>query len=125
MKFSTLVIGFILLQFSSAWAGRLHSENDYQKIWCAAQRGEVEVVLPDRTRADCLTKRYAVEVEFANKWYQAIGQALFYSMQTGKKAGILLIIEGKAKNKYWIRLNTTIDHFQLPIETWLIKPEDL
>ncbi len=70
-----------------------------------AQAGQSEVTLPDKTRAACITQRYAVEVEFATKWYQAIEQALFYSMQTGKKAGVLLIIENVEQNKFWIRLN--------------------
>jgi hypothetical protein len=47
-----------------------------------------------------------------------IGQGLHYSSMTKKKAGIVLILENKKDRKYWIRLNTTIEHFNLPIETW-------
>ena len=35
-----------------------------------------------------------------------------------KKAGIFLILESMKDRKYWIRLNTTIEHFNLPIDTW-------
>jgi len=29
-----------------------------------------------------------------------------------------LILEKKSDYKYWIRLNTIIEHFGLPIDTW-------
>ncbi len=45
---------------------------------------------------------------------------MYYSLQTGKKAGIILIPETMKDRKYWIRLNTTIEHFNLPIDTWKI-----
>ncbi len=41
---------------------------------------------------DCLTETHAVEVDFARKWAEAIGQSLYYSHYTGKKPGILLVI---------------------------------
>ena len=37
-----------------------------------------------------------------------------------KKAGIVLILETMKDRKYWIRLNTTIEHFNLPIDTWSV-----
>jgi hypothetical protein len=39
---------------------------------------------------------------------------------TNKKAGIVLILENLKDRKYWIRLNTTIKHFGLQIDTWFI-----
>ncbi len=32
--------------------------------------------------------------------------------------GVVLILETIKDRKYWIRLNTTIEHFNLPIDTW-------
>jgi len=55
--------------------------------------GQTEYRLPDKTRCDCLTDTNAVEVDFARKFYEALGQSLYYSMQTDKRAGRLLIIE--------------------------------
>jgi len=43
---------------------------------------------------------------------------LHYSSTTGTKAGIVLILENMKNRKYWIRLNATIEHFNLPIDTW-------
>ncbi|MGD8334178.1 MAG: hypothetical protein PVG52_06400 [Desulfobacterales bacterium] len=51
-------------------------------------------------------------------WSEAVGQSAYYSIQTGKKAGIVLILENMKDQKYWIRLNTTIQHFNIPIDTW-------
>lgn len=61
-------------------------------------------------------------MDFTNKWAEGIGQSLFYSLQTGKKAGIVLILENPGDRRFWIRLNTTIQHHNLPIDTWETHP---
>ena len=45
----------------------------------------MEVVMKDGTRCDILTATHAIEVDFAKKWAEAIGQSLNYAMQTGKR----------------------------------------
>jgi hypothetical protein len=124
-KMSLVVfITIILVLIAAACsAGRKHNEAWYQNRWCE-DKGQVEFILPDNTRCDCLTPTHAVEVDFAEKFYEAIGQSLYYSLQTGKRAGIVLIVENISDRKYWIRLNTVIQHFDLPIDTWLIGPEN-
>lgn len=102
-------------------AAHLHPEKYYQDKWCVEHNGQSEVVLPDKTRADCITSTNVIEFDFAPKFYEAIGQALYYSLQTGKKAGIVLILERPADRKYWIRLNSTLEHFKLPIDTWEVN----
>ncbi len=61
----------------------------------------------------------SVEFDFGDHWREAVGQSSYYSLQTGKRAGIVLILETIKDRKYWIRLNTTIEHFNLPIDTWV------
>ena len=34
------------------------------------------------------------------KWHEAIGQSLYYSAMTGKKAGIVLIVNPRTKERY-------------------------
>ncbi len=58
--------------------------------------------------------------DLSNGWTETIGQSSYYSMQTKKKPGIVLILETIKDRKYWIRLNTTIEHFNLPIDTWSV-----
>jgi hypothetical protein len=122
IAFKGLILAAILLIFPFlSEAKRLHPESYYQEAWCREHGGQTEVRLPDKTRSDCLTETHAIEFDFGNKWAEAIGQSLYYSLQTEKKAGIALILEDPGDYKYWIRLNTTIDHFGLPIKTWKMR----
>lgn len=120
-----LILFFILLTPDISSGKTLHLEKVYQEFWCANYGGEAEVTLSDRTRVDCLTDNYAVEVDFASKWAEAIGQSLYYSARTGKKPGILLIIEKNPEKRYLRRLNFAIDEAKLPIKVWLISPRDV
>lgn len=79
----------------------------------------MEVRLPDGTRCDCLTDTHAVEFDFGNNWAESIGQALYYAVQTGKKPGVVLILENQKDYKYWIRLNTVIQHYGIGIDAWM------
>ena len=116
-----IILGFVTIALI-ANAKNLHPEKWYQAEWCKTNGGQLEVVLPDKTRCDCVTSSHAIEFDFGRKWAEAIGQALYYSIQTGKKPGIVLILERKGDYKYWIRLNTIISHFGLPIDTWKTTP---
>lgn len=96
-----------------------HSKKWYQESWCREHGGTLDATLPDQTRADCVTNTHAVAFEFAPDWAKALGHALYYSLQTGKKPGVVLVVEDEKQDlRYWIRLNTTILHFKLPVETW-------
>ena len=103
-----------------AHAGHLHHERHYQEQWC---QGQTEYVLPDGTRCDCVTATHAIEVDFAEKWYEALGQALYYAFQTGLRAGIGLIIESDDDLTYSLRLQSVIVHYGLPVDVWEIRPE--
>ncbi len=119
MKVASILI-IIFIFPSLLLAKREHPEKWYQEKWCEAQKGRVEVVLPDGTRCDCVTDTHAIEFDFGNNWAEAIGQSAYYSLQTDKKAGIVLILETIKDRKYWIRLNTTIEHFNAPIDIWSV-----
>lgn len=93
-------------------------ERAYQTEWCAG-KGKTEVVMPDGTRCDCLTDTHAIEFDFGKKWAESIGQSLNYSLQTGKRAGIVMVVK-PSDNHFWLRLNSIIIHFNLPIDTWVI-----
>ena len=101
------------------------NEKWYQERWCAKQGGETEVQLRDKTRCDCLTDDHAVEVDFAPKWAEAIGQSLHYAKMTGGQAGILLIVEQHKDKKYLTRLQGAIDYHKLPIKVWTTQQSEL
>lgn len=106
-------------------AKHLYLEKDYQCHWCNAKGGQLEYVLPDKARVDCLLPDTAVEVDFASKWAECIGQVLYYGNMTDKTPACLLIMENGAKdNKYLYRLiNATKDIKDFRIFT--ITPDDL
>ena len=96
-------------------------ESHYQRKWCATHQGTPEYRLPDRTRVDCLTDSHSVEVDFAYKWAEAIGQSLHYSRMTGKRAGILLILRNPSDDRLLKRLESLILHFSLPIDVFTLR----
>lgn len=116
-------IAALLLLFPALAFGSLHPERDYQKSWCEAEGGKTEFVLPDRARVDCLTLTHAVEVDFAPKWAEAVGQALYYSIATGKSPGILLIMEGRDDGRFLKRLLAVTD--VTGITVWVTTQDDL
>lgn len=117
------VIALLLLCAAVASAAHLHLEKEYQAQWCAEHNGVTEYVLDDGARVDCLTDEYAVEFDFAPKWAEAIGQSLYYAEKTGKKPGIVLILEKDGDERYLKRLKKVSEKYQ--IRVWIMKPEDL
>lgn len=94
MKIFLLLILTILFLFSACSFQKKpikKNEKYYQTIFCKKNNGIMEYRLKDKTRVDCLTKKYAIEVDWARKWAEAIGQSLYYAQSTNKKAAIALI----------------------------------
>ena len=96
-------------------------ESFYQQQWCNLKGGQVEFTLQDRTRVDCLTESHAVEVDFADKWAEALGQSLHYSPMTGKRAGILLVLSTPNDDRLLKRMESEIQNFDLPIDVFTLR----
>lgn len=120
------LIGWIVLVasvflMSDARAERNHPEAYYQERFCTQRGGQMEVVLPDKTRIDCLTTRHAWEVDFADKWAEGIGQSLYYASQTGKIAGLVIIVEDMDHDlRYLLRIRRLLDYYKVRIDVYLI-----
>lgn len=83
---------------------------------------ETEVTLSDRTRCDIVIDEYAIEVDFASKWAESIGQSLHYGILLNKKPGVLLILEDLDKDiKYLDRLKNVA--FKHGIDIWIISED--
>lgn len=93
---------FALLLSLTLNAKHLHKEKIYQEHFCNTFGGITEYRLKDKTRVDCLLDEYALEVDFAQKWAESIGQSLYYASQTSRKAGVLLIMEDSNKDKKYL-----------------------
>ena len=110
-----------LLMCLSANAARLNYESYYQDIAAAKYKGEKEVIMPDGTRCDIVTATHAIELDFADKWAESIGQALYYGFQTNKRAGILLILEDPKDKRHLLKVQSVIEHYELPIDVLPLK----
>ena len=104
---------------SRAYVWHPHNESSYQHAYCSAVGGIEEYELSDRTRVDCLTDTHAIEFDFADKKYEAVGQALHYAVMTGKKAGIVLILDKKYLDRqmhYYNRLVNIGKKYDIMVE---------
>ena len=112
---------FSLVSDQALASDRLHPEKWYQERWCREMDGRMEVIFKDGSRCDCLTKQYAVEFDFADKWAEAVGQALLYGAHTGVPPAVVLIVEDAGRDaKYVKRLKLAIRYYRLPITVFLI-----
>jgi len=90
------------------------NEKFYQERFCKKLNGLIEYRLPDATRIDCLTKEYAIEVDFAKKWAEGIGQGLYYGIETNRKPAVALIV-GKKDEKFLKRIRKVAKEFNIKI----------
>lgn len=70
---------------------------------------------------DLLAGDYAIEVEFAGKWKQSIGQALWYGLQAGKTPAVVLIKKDDDDHKYVIQFGSALQYAGLDqrIRLWV------
>lgn len=91
--------------------------------WCErlAQKygAEVEVRLPDESRVDLLTPEYAIEVDWANKWAEGIGQALYYGLVTERKPAVLLLTRDRDDKLYVVRCQVVCAKYGIKL---LVEP---
>lgn len=118
MKKIIFIFLLTLICVSSFSQKRINKEVYYQDYFANEINGKTEYVLFDRTRVDILTFEYAIEVDFANKWAEGIGQCLYYSLVTDKKPGVLLIMEYPEKDKKYLnRLIEVSNKYNIKIWT--------
>lgn len=121
MKKNLIVIIMYLFSSQIVFAAHIYLEKDYQYAWSRRNNGMVEYVLPDSTRVDCVTRDYAIEFDFAKKWEESIGQALYYGLVLHKKPGVVLILEHPLSDqKYLVRLNAVAKQYGITV--WTITP---
>ena len=111
---------FTLLFSSLLLAKHLHKEKVYQEHFCKQLGGITEYRLKDKTRVDCLVEHYAIEVDFAHKWAESIGQSLYYASQTSRKPAVLLIMEDDEHDIKYLRRLEDVSH-KHKIDVWTIN----
>lgn len=115
---------FFLFLATTSFAQKA-SERSYAERIAEKMGGRLEVGVQSG-RVDILNETHAIEVEFARKWKNSIGQALWYGLQTGKIPGIVLVLENHRKDyKYTVQLQSTLAAFGLQdsVKVW-VWPDD-
>lgn len=108
------MLRFILISFLFALSLNASPlEKYYVDKYC---KGTKEYILNDHTRIDCLTKEVAYEFDFAPKFYEAVGQSLYYSIKTNKQAGIYIIIRDLKDEKYIKRLKIICEKYNIDLK---------
>lgn len=121
-----IILMLLLITILPVEAKRIYSEKVYQTQWCNQHNGEMEYRLSDKARVDCVTDTLAVEFDFANKWAECVGQALYYGRQTKKQPACVLIMENGEKDlKYLYRLRRAAYKKGVNMRTYTMKPEQI
>ena len=110
---SVMIAGLLFLGCTEA---KKHNEKYYQTLLCNELDGVMEQSLLDRTRIDCLTDEYAIEVDFSKKWAESVGQSLYYAEMTQKKPAVGLIVrDNKKDRRHMKRLEVLANKYDIKI----------
>ena len=104
------------LLFAGCTKAKKHNEKYYQTQFCNALDGVMEQRLLDRSRIDCLTDEYAIEVDFSKKWAESVGQSLYYAHMTEKKPAVGIIVgDTNSDRRNMKRLNVLTKKYGIKI----------
>jgi len=108
-----IIIFFICLSsFSAKSQIGDYSEKEIADYIQGLIGGQREVSVPSG-RIDLVHNDIAYEIEWASKWKESIGQALWYAQQSNNKPGIILLLKKKSDYKYLLQLNSTLVYSNL------------
>ena len=110
-----LILVISLLFLGCSHTTEKYNERHYQTILCDDLGGKMEYVLKDKTRVDCLTNEYAIEVDFAKKWAESIGQSLHYAHMTDRQPAVAIIMDKAKDERYFKRLNALAEKYDIKI----------
>ena len=102
-------------------------EKDRQEQLCAGM--QINRYLPNNTYVDCISDDYAIEVDFSNKWAEAIGQSLMYAAELERLPGIILICRaGEDESnclKHGYHIEQTVNWWRIPMTVWHCGADDV
>ncbi len=85
---------------------------------------DVEVALWDGTRVDLITGTHVVEVDWAEKWAEGIGQALYYSVACQCDKGpelMLLLTPGVDESRHIYRAQAAAARAGVKVTQWIVQ----
>lgn len=94
-SFLVIVISVACLAMQPASEPRKLSEAEHAEALAEKYGAALEVVQWDKTRIDFVTDDYVIEIDFAYKWAEAIGQALYYAIAdpSDRLPAIVLLVD--------------------------------
>lgn len=115
-----LALAFGIAVATAFTAAAQKYEADYVELIRRELGGQKEVAVASGY-VDLLAGDYAIEVEFADKWKQSIGQALWYGLQAGKTPAVVLIKKDDDDHKYVIQFGSALQYAGLDqrIRLWV------
>jgi hypothetical protein len=114
-----LTIGFCVPEGKPIKKNESYYQNLFSKY---IKSDQTEYRLDDNSRVDIITQTHAIEIDYGYKWYESIGQSLFYSIKTGLQPGIVLLIDN---HKYLDRLLIVAEKYNIKIWTIDLKSEKI
>jgi hypothetical protein len=121
-----VILCFSLVKIYTTWLDddpkptSKHDEAYYITKLAKQLSGDEEVKI-EGGRIDILTDDHAIEVEWAGKWKDAIGQSLWYALQKNSKPRIILLLKNDKEYIHFVRLNSALEYAKIIIETNYIE----
>jgi hypothetical protein len=115
---------FILCLLFVLWSGIAfgHDENFVTRLLADKYQAQTQVRLSDGSIADMVTSDYAIEVEWAPKWKESIGQSELYATLSGKLPGVILLVEYPVVEQKYVDRCTSVCS-KMGIKMWVERIE--
>ena len=117
----------LLMALCSSPAIGQEMERGRQEQLCAGM--EIGRYLPNRTYVDCVNDGYAIEVDFSNKWAEAIGQSLMYASELERLPGVILICRAGEEQGNCLRhsylIEQTLNYWRIGMTVWNCGADDV
>lgn len=104
-----LALALAILALLLASASLAETEREAAIRLAPKYGARLEVALADGSRADMVTDLEAIEVDWARKWAEAIGQSLFYASMLQKRPAVMLLKSSDRDDRYVRRCKRVCD----------------
>lgn len=122
------VVLFLVLMLAACGAAKrqiLENERDYQRAFNDVYfGGRAQMEAPVKYgRVDLVSSDYAIEVDRLENFHEAIGQALHYAKETGKKPAVaFFVMDGQQGYRDKLKYVTWLCNYY-KIKVWFINDE--
>lgn len=100
-------------------------ETEVVRGLAAKYRGQVEARLWDDSRVDLLTADEAIEADWAHKWPEGVGQALYYALVTGRRPGLMLLVrDPSAESRFVYRAQAVCARHGITLHVEIVRPPE-